>query len=154
MTAAINLRFSGGRLGSQLRYGEGKFLQLKCADYQLCGGLLMLWTCLSSLLALLLFALPAHSQLGAPLGRCGPQPYDTNWPQNQLPGERVSVEAQKRPSVDMVKLERDARELAELSATIPADINRANSGLLSKDVIDKLKRVERLSKQLRGELTR
>jgi hypothetical protein len=73
--------------------------------------------------------------------------YDTNWPQNQLPGERVSLEAQKRPSVDMVKLERDARELAELSATIPANINRANSGLLSKDVIDKLKRVEKLSKQ-------
>jgi hypothetical protein len=54
----------------------------------------------------------------------------------------------------MVKLQRDAHELAELSATIPADINRANRGLLSKDVIDKLKRVEKLSKQLRGELTR
>lgn len=109
---------------------------------------------LSFLLALLLFALPAHSQLGAPLGRCGPPPQATNWPQNQLPGERVSVEAQKRPTVDMVKLQRDAQELAELSATIPADINRANRGLLSKDVIDKLKRVEKLSKQLRGELTR
>jgi hypothetical protein len=118
-------------------------------------GVLMPWTaCLSFLLALLLFALPAHSQLGAPLGRSGPQPQDTNWPQNQQPGERVSLEAQKRPTVDMVKLQRDAQELAEISATIPADINRANRGLLSKDVIDKLKRLEKLSKQLRGELTR
>jgi hypothetical protein len=54
----------------------------------------------------------------------------------------------------MARLQRDAQELADLSASIPADVNRANRGLLSKDVIDKLKRVEKLSKQLRGELTR
>ena len=106
------------------------------------------------LLALLLFALPAHPQLGAPLGRCGPLPSGPNWPQNQLPAERVSTEAQKRPTVDMVKLQRVAQELAELSASIPAEVNRANHGLLPKDVIDKLKRVEKLSKQLRSELTR
>lgn len=115
----------------------------------------MLWTAyLRFLLVLLLFALPAHPQLGAPLGRCGPQPRDPDWPRNQLPGERASLEAQKRPTVDVVRLQRDARELAELSASIQADVNRANRGLLSKDVIDKLKRVEKLSKQLRGELTR
>ena len=114
----------------------------------------MLWTaCLRVLLALLLLALPAHPQLGAPLGRCGPQPYDPNWPQNHLP-ERVPSPPQKRPAVDMARLQRDAQELADLSASIPADVNRANRGLLSKDVIDKLKRVEKLSKQLRGELTR
>jgi hypothetical protein len=114
----------------------------------------MPWTTLRFLLALLLFALPAHPQLGAPLGRCGPQPPDPDWPRNQLPAERVSLEAQKRPTVDMVRLRRDAQELAELSASIPADVNRVNRGLLSKDLIDKLKRVEKLSKQLRGELTR
>jgi hypothetical protein len=54
----------------------------------------------------------------------------------------------------MVKLQRAAQELAELSSSIPADVNRANHGLLSKDVIEKLKRVEKLSKQLRNELTR
>jgi len=114
-----------------------------------------MWTAgLRFLLAVLLFALPAYCQLGAPLGRCGPQPHDLNWPQNQLPEERGSLETQKRAAVDMVRLQRDARELAELSASIPADVNHANRGLLSKDVIDKLKRVEKLSKQLRAELTR
>ncbi len=53
-----------------------------------------------------------------------------------------------------LKLQHDARELADLSASIPGDVNRVSRGLLPKDVIDKLKRVEKLSKQLRGELTR
>ncbi len=55
--------------------------------------------------------------------------------------------------MDVVRLQRDAQELAELSALIHADVDRANRGVLSKDVIDKLKRVEKLSKQLRNELT-
>ena len=49
---------------------------------------------------------------------------------------------------------REAQELAYLSASIHADVDRVNRGLLSKDLVDKLKRVEKLSKQLRGELTR
>jgi hypothetical protein len=69
----------------------------------------MRWTASVFLLALLLFALPTHPQLGAPLGRCGPSPPDPNWPQNQLPSEQVSLEAQKRPPVDMLGLQRDAR---------------------------------------------
>ena len=113
----------------------------------------MLRTCLRFSLALLLLALPAHPQLGSPLGRCGPHPPDPYWPQNQIPEERASLEARKGHP-DMVKLQHDAQELAELSASIPADVNRANHGLLSKDLVDKLKRVEKLSKQLRGDLTR
>jgi hypothetical protein len=54
----------------------------------------------------------------------------------------------------MAKLQRNAKELAELSASIPADVDRANRGLLPKDVLEKLKRVEKLSKQLRSDLTR
>lgn len=102
----------------------------------------------------LLLLLPAHSQLGAPLGRCGPQPVDPNWPRNQLPAQQISSPATTKPTIDMARLQHDAQELAEISASIPADVKRANRGLLSKDVIDKLKRVEKLSKQLRSELTR
>ena len=105
------------------------------------------------LLALWFFVLPLHPQIGAPLGRCGPRPPDTDWPQNQLPARQVSLEGQKRPAIDTVSLERDARELAELSASIPADLERVNRGLLPKDVLEKLKRVEKLSKHLRSELT-
>lgn len=105
------------------------------------------------LLVLFLFALPARPQLGAPLSRCGPHSGSQDWPQNQLPADRISVQPQ-RPAVDVVKLQRQAQELADLSASVHADVNRANRGLLSKDLIDKLKRVEKLSKQLRTELAR
>ncbi len=105
-------------------------------------------------LALLFLLPPAHSQLGAPLGRCGPQPADPNWPRNQFPAEPTASSTQKKAAVSNLKLQHDARELADLSASIPGDVNRVSRGLLPKDVIDKLKRVEKLSKQLRGELTR
>jgi hypothetical protein len=105
-------------------------------------------------LVLLLFALPAHPQLGTPLSRCGPRPTTSDWPKNQLPADQVSLPTQNRQSVDVVRLQREAQELADLSASIRAYVGRANRGVLSKDLVDKLKRVERLSKQLRGELTR
>jgi hypothetical protein len=54
----------------------------------------------------------------------------------------------------MAKLQRDAKELAEVSASIPGDVDRVNHGLLPKDVLEKLKRVEKLSKQLRNDLSR
>jgi len=106
------------------------------------------------LLVIWFFVLPLHPQVGAPLGRCGPRPPDPDWPQNQLPAGQVSLDKQNRPAIDPVSLERDARELAELSASIPADLERVNRGLLPKDVLEKLKRVEKLSKHLRSELTR
>ena len=111
---------------------------------------------LASLLFLLAlsFSLPVHPQLGAPLGRCGPQPRDLEWPRNQLPAEEGAAEAQKRPALDMVSLQRDAYELAELSASIPSDLQRVNHNFLPKDMLEKLKRVEKLSKHLRSELTR
>ena len=105
-------------------------------------------------LGLVLFAFPAHPQLGAPLGRCGPRPVDPDWPQNHLPQPGAPTQVQKRPTVDMAKLQRDAKELAEVSASIPADVDRVNHGLLPKDVLEKLKRVEKLSKQLRSDLSR
>lgn len=115
----------------------------------------MRWTaCLCIWLGLVLFAVPVHPQLGAPLGRCGPHPPDPDWPRNTMPEPGASSQAQKRITVDMAKLRRDAKELAELSASIPADVDRVNRGLLPKDVMEKLKRVEKLSKQLRSDLTR
>jgi hypothetical protein len=115
----------------------------------------MRWTAsLSFFLVFSLFALPALSQLGTPLGRCGVQPRDAGAPQNQLPTEQVSLEDRKTLTLDMVSLHKDAQELADLAASICTDIERANRGLLSKDVVEKLKRVEKLSKHLRSGLTR
>jgi hypothetical protein len=115
----------------------------------------MRWTTsLCFFLVLSLFKLPVLPQLGAPLGRCGVPPRDAGAAQIQLPTEQVSLEERKTLTADMVRLQRDAQELADLSASIRTDVERVSRGLLTKDVVEKLKRVEKLSKHLRSELTR
>ena len=43
-------------------------------------------------------------------------------------------------------------ELAKLAGAIPSAVEHANKGVLSKDLNERLKRVEKLSKKLRREL--
>jgi hypothetical protein len=106
----------------------------------------MRWTTpLSLFLLLSLFTLPLLSQLGAPLGRCGVQPRDAATVPNQMPTEQVSLDDRKT-TLDMARVQKDAQELADLSASIRIDVEHLNQSLLSKDVVEKLKRVERLSK--------
>ncbi|HVI08816.1 MAG TPA: hypothetical protein VND65_11030 [Candidatus Binatia bacterium] len=59
---------------------------------------------------------------------------------------------QAKIKTDPAKLAGEAKELADLSQTLPADIDATNHGLLPKDTIEKLKRIQKLAKQLRGEL--
>jgi hypothetical protein len=93
---------------------------------------------------LLLCALPAAAQ-----GR--------GWPQPPEPAEKSQVTPrpntpEPRPRLDIVELQREARELSNLATTLPADMEHVSHGLLPKDTIDKLKRIEKLSKHLRGEI--
>ena len=80
-----------------------------------------------------------------------------NWPHPPEPGDKSST-ASKTPStaartrVDSVQLQREARELLELSQSLQPDIANVNHGVLPKDTIEKLKRIEKVSKHLRGEL--
>jgi len=55
--------------------------------------------------------------------------------------------------IDRVQIEREVRELSDLAKTLPSDIDSVNRGLLPKDVAAKLKRIEKLAKRLRGELS-
>jgi hypothetical protein len=55
--------------------------------------------------------------------------------------------------LDAVKLNQEADELSRLAQSVPADIAQLSQGKLPKDMADKLKRIEKLSKHLRGELT-
>jgi len=59
---------------------------------------------------------------------------------------------EKRPSTDFAKVRQDAAELATLSDSIPRDIDQVSKGLLSKDLDQKLKRIEKLAKQLRSQV--
>jgi hypothetical protein len=55
---------------------------------------------------------------------------------------------------DPRELKRDAEELANLSQTIPADVEAISRGLLSSNLNERLKRIEKLSKKLRDAVER
>jgi hypothetical protein len=57
-----------------------------------------------------------------------------------------------RTTVDIAKLKSDAEELAALAQSIPSGINQTTKGMLPKDLPEKLKRIEKLAKQLRSEI--
>ncbi len=67
---------------------------------------------------------------------------------------RTSSDEPKLPPrhADLAKLQQEANDLARLAQTIPTDMAGVRQGLLPKDISDKLKRIEKLSKQLRNEL--
>ena len=86
----------------------------------------------------------------------GPIPLD-----GQLQADRAEREFEKsvpppihqRPSVDFAKVKSDADELVILSQSIHSGVDNVGKGMLPKDLIDQLKRMEKLSKRLRSELT-
>ena len=57
----------------------------------------------------------------------------------------------RRP--DFAQMQRNARELATLARSIPPDIDLTAKGLLAKDLRNRLKKIEKLAKQLRSELS-
>jgi hypothetical protein len=54
--------------------------------------------------------------------------------------------------VDPSALQREAKELLDLSQSVQPDIQALRRGLMAKDLADRLKRIEKLSKQLRNEI--
>src|SRR3954468_13490112 len=54
--------------------------------------------------------------------------------------------------LDSLLIQGEAHEMAALAATIPADIEQMRKGLLPQDVANKLKRIEKLSRELRAQL--
>lgn len=76
-----------------------------------------------------------------------PEPMDQDKPAQAPPSDAKAMR-----QIDYAKLQREADELAREAQTIPADVASARQGTLPKDVIEKLKQIEKLSKRLRAEL--
>ena len=66
---------------------------------------------------------------------------------------QAPVTAERKPEY-AAQLRRDAQELARLAQLIPAEIHQVETGVLPKDLDGQLKRIEKLSKQLRREISR
>jgi hypothetical protein len=54
--------------------------------------------------------------------------------------------------INAAQLRLDAKELLDLCQSLQVDIEQVNRGMLPKDTVLKLKRIEKLSKQLRSEV--
>ena len=102
----------------------------------------------SFLAALTFFSQPAKAQ---GLARGMPKPP----PSQQTPVVSTSdpVQTPLGARIDLVELQREADELARTAQSIPGDVGNIRKGMLPKDVLVKLKQIEKLSKRLRSELT-
>lgn len=66
--------------------------------------------------------------------------------------ENVEPPAAVGHTTSAAELEKQADELLSLAQQVHTDTQRASQGVLDKDLKDKLKRIEKLSKKLRDEL--
>jgi hypothetical protein len=65
---------------------------------------------------------------------------------------RMRTNAENTTRIDPDRLQREGKELLELSQSLQPELQYVKQGLLPKDTVEKLKRIEKLSKHLRGEL--
>jgi hypothetical protein len=68
------------------------------------------------------------------------------------PEEPTGPLAQPKIKLDPDQLQREARELLDLSQALQADIESVNHGMLPKDTVERLKRIQKVAKHLRGEI--
>jgi len=101
------------------------------------------------LFALLLSASLAWAQGAARNGNTGQRQADRAEDQFE---KTVPPPTRQQSSVDFAKVKSDADELMILSQSIHSGIDDVGKGMLPKDLIDKLKQMEKLSKRLRNEL--
>jgi hypothetical protein len=66
--------------------------------------------------------------------------------EKSIPPPQVSVHRNPR------QLQQDANELARLAESIPPDVEQVSRGILAKDLNERLKKIEKLSKRLRNDL--
>jgi hypothetical protein len=101
-------------------------------------------------LLLCLLSIPIQSQ--KPKYPTAPVPMSTGTGTGPNPQPVPSPVNARRP-IDLLKLQQEADELSKIAQTIPADVTSVRHDMLPKDLLEKLKRIEKLSKHLRSELT-
>ena len=73
--------------------------------------------------------------------------------ESNKPIDQQATAAPRKRSLDAAQLRREADELAKLSASIPDQVALVAKGQLPKDLNDQLKRIEKLSKHIRSEVS-
>jgi hypothetical protein len=91
---------------------------------------------------------PLVPQTFPPPGQTSPNP---TFPGDQPP---TVVHGSHRQAFQAKQAEKQAQEMARLAQSVPPEINKVAQGQLPKDLLSRLKRIEKLSKQLRREMGR
>jgi len=71
----------------------------------------------------------------------------------QAPTLPVAVTGEIHAPMKAAKLKEEADQLAKLAQSIPADVDKAAKGQVAQDLAARLKQIEKLSKQLRREIS-
>ena len=107
----------------------------------------------ASLLAVLLALCAATFGQSMPPG--APTPHANEIPVEIVPHMPIGSQRPHTDArVDPLELQREAGQVLELSKSIQSDFESVSRGLLPKDTIDKLKKIEKLSKHLRNQIER
>jgi len=111
--------------------------------------------CLPCILPLTLFAATMLFAAISGLAQVRPRPPGLQQADQaaQKADKAIPPPTSQQAHLDLAKLRQDADELARISQTIPTDVSSIQKGMLPKDMIEKLKRIEKLSKHLRTEVS-
>lgn len=71
-----------------------------------------------------------------------------------LPNAPIQSSAPGRQRIDPAELLAEANQVAELCKSIQSDFEAVARGMLPKDTIEKLKKIEKISKRLRSQVER
>ena len=75
-------------------------------------------------------------------------------PAQEIHAQKVETPDDVRARLNNAQLQKDASELSQLCGALSGDLNGLKQGLLQKDLLDRLKRAEKLSRKVREELQR
>lgn len=77
------------------------------------------------------------------------------YPQRPEAADRISLSptaSKPKYRIDPVQLQRQAKEILELTQSLQPEINDVSRGLMPKDTAELLKKIESLAKQMRNEI--
>jgi hypothetical protein len=80
-----------------------------------------------------------------------PQPARPSLP--SIDGPPTVVRGERRVPPNPAKLKQEADQLSKLAQTIPPDVDKAAKGQIAQDLTARLKQIEKLSKDLRREIS-
>lgn len=101
---------------------------------------------------LLMLLVPAgqHSSPSIPTTFPPPERTRPGLPIDQPP---TAMRGERRVPPKTARMKQEVEELARLAASIPPDVDKVTKGQLPRDLASRLKQIEKLSKQLRREVS-